>query len=449
VEKASEKTLGELLVGMGFVTHEQCGAALEHGKANGLRIGESLVALGHITPGQLSFALGEQFGQRTLELQPEMVDAELVSRFPMELLQRHQMMPLVTDGSALVVAVSDPGDTDGLRALLDSARGYTVIPRIGDPLQIGRCLEHAAHLAARGPLPELVAAETQDAAAASSSGAGVLQYAVIAALQEPRCDLEIRCQGAEAWVSRKEASPWKAGAGDRLESFSAHAFPTVRDNLLAQCRTLSPVRMPVHMWRHPLQFAGRHYALQVAVLQDMAGSTIRLRALEIREPSGAPPCPEAAAFFSSAGPPPLTVVLYEDIGRAEDWLCRQLEALPEAMSAVAVIECMRCLPPRAACYPGRFTDAPGAVAAQGAAVAVFDYPVGADTVRRVRFSTGCLPVVIAIAPVNEGTPGAEAPPETLELIREMEPPVLLLRSSGEVVHMSALAALERFAGEAE
>jgi len=66
----------------------------------------------------------------------------------------------------------------------------------------------------------------------------------------------------------------------------------------------------------------------------------------------------------------------------------------------------------------------------------------------VRFSTGCLPVVIAIAPVNEGTPGAEAPPETLELIREMEPPVLLLRSSGEVVHMSALAALERFAGEA-
>jgi hypothetical protein len=31
----------------------------------------------------------------------------------------------------------------------------------------------------------------------------------------------------------------------------------------------------------------------------------------------------------------------------------------------------------------------------------------------------------------------------------MEPPVLLLRSSGEVVHMSALAALERFAGEAE
>ncbi len=149
-DRMNPKTIGLLLQEGGIITAAQCEAGLEHARQHGVKLGEALVALGYARPEEITHVLGNQFGLKPLDLTVEMVDVELVKRFPAGLLQRHCMMPLVSHGQWLVVAVRDPNDSEGLEQLARLAPGLRLAPQIADARQIRRCLAQAWGMAGSG-----------------------------------------------------------------------------------------------------------------------------------------------------------------------------------------------------------------------------------------------------------------------------------------------------------
>ena len=149
-DRTNPKTLGLLLQEGGIITPEQCEAGLEHGRQHGMKLGEALVALGFARPEEITHVLGNQFGLKPLDLTVEMVDEELVKRFPAELLRRHCMIPLVNYGQWLVVAVRDPNDTEGLEKLAQLTPGVRLAAQIADARQIRQCLAQALGMAGAG-----------------------------------------------------------------------------------------------------------------------------------------------------------------------------------------------------------------------------------------------------------------------------------------------------------
>ena len=149
-DRMNPKTLGLLLQESGIITPAQCEAGLEHGRQHGMKLGEALVALGFARPEEITHVLGHQFGLKPLDLTVEMVDEELVKRFPAELLQRHCMLPLVSHGQWLVVAVRDPNDGEGLEKLAQLAPGLRLAAQIADARQIRQCLAQAWGMAGAG-----------------------------------------------------------------------------------------------------------------------------------------------------------------------------------------------------------------------------------------------------------------------------------------------------------
>ncbi|PKO16975.1 hypothetical protein CVU37_09195 [candidate division BRC1 bacterium HGW-BRC1-1] len=149
-DRMNPKTLGLLLQEGGIITAAQCETGLEHARQHGVKLGEALVALGYARPEEITHVLGNQFGLKPLDLTVEMVDEELVKRFPAELLQAHCMMPLVSHGQWLVVAVRDPNDSEGLEQLARLTPGLRLAPQIADARQIRRCLAQAWGMAGSG-----------------------------------------------------------------------------------------------------------------------------------------------------------------------------------------------------------------------------------------------------------------------------------------------------------
>src|SRR4051812_8404692 len=141
LDRVSNKALGQLLVEKGLLAPEQLEEALALGKSEDIRVGEALLRLGYITREALSYMLGEQYGIKPMELHPSMLDPKLLRRFPLEVLQEHQVLPLIEIGNELVVVVSDPNDTAGLKELASLAPGYSIAPQLADAGQLRRCLE--------------------------------------------------------------------------------------------------------------------------------------------------------------------------------------------------------------------------------------------------------------------------------------------------------------------
>ncbi len=139
-ERVTNKALGELLVERGVISRYQCDEALAYARQHGKRIGEALVELGFVPPGLLSLALGEQFGTTPLVLDPSMVDVELVQRFPLDLLRKHRLLPLLDLGGELIVAVGDPNDAEGLEAFRSLVSDRRLVFQLADALEIERCL---------------------------------------------------------------------------------------------------------------------------------------------------------------------------------------------------------------------------------------------------------------------------------------------------------------------
>ncbi len=100
--------LGEILVKENLISAEQLKQALEHQRANGGRLGNSLVKLGFLSDDEVTAVLSRQYGVPSINLAYFEVDPNVIKLVPIETAMKYQVLPLSRVGSSLTLAMADP-----------------------------------------------------------------------------------------------------------------------------------------------------------------------------------------------------------------------------------------------------------------------------------------------------------------------------------------------------
>lgn len=139
VEFARER-LGEILVRAGVLDEKRLAEALDRQQESGGKLGEVLVSEFGIPEERIAAALAAQKDLEHVRLSTYPVDRDAVSRIPVRLAQKQQVIPIAFRDGALVLAMSDPLDVEAM----DEARlasGLNIIPVVATPSEIERAID--------------------------------------------------------------------------------------------------------------------------------------------------------------------------------------------------------------------------------------------------------------------------------------------------------------------
>ena len=100
--------LGEMLLAAGVIDAEKLRAALVYGRDRKVRVGEALMALGHVDEVTVFRALAKQQGLPFVDLSKGSVSKEVLNLVPADLAVEQRLVPVVEKGGALVIAIDDP-----------------------------------------------------------------------------------------------------------------------------------------------------------------------------------------------------------------------------------------------------------------------------------------------------------------------------------------------------
>ena len=110
IQISNKKRIGEVLVDQGLITVEQLQQGLEHQKAHGVRLGESLVALGAVTENKLIDILSAQLDVQHVLLEHIKVSQDLMNIVPEELCKKYKILPIYAQNGVVTIAMADPTD---------------------------------------------------------------------------------------------------------------------------------------------------------------------------------------------------------------------------------------------------------------------------------------------------------------------------------------------------
>jgi type IV pilus assembly protein PilB len=105
-----KKRIGDILVEMGFLDHDQLEMALVETKKTGAMLGDVLRRLDWITEEALQMAIAVQSGARILDVSRTAIDAELPAVVPAEVACETGVVPFAVEAGTLKVATTNPFD---------------------------------------------------------------------------------------------------------------------------------------------------------------------------------------------------------------------------------------------------------------------------------------------------------------------------------------------------
>jgi|YNPNPStandDraft_1061719.scaffolds.fasta_scaffold00545_18 type IV pilus assembly protein PilB len=105
---AANGRLGERLVEAGLITKAQLEEALREQKRSGGLLGSNLIRLGYIREEDLLQFLSQQFGFPSIDVSQVEIPPEILKLIPVDVVQKHKVLPVSRAGSTLVVAMADP-----------------------------------------------------------------------------------------------------------------------------------------------------------------------------------------------------------------------------------------------------------------------------------------------------------------------------------------------------
>ena len=108
--------IGQSLLSLGMITPAQLERALTQPHAE-LPLGEALVAAGLISQGDLQMALAHKMGYPMVDLTQFPIDPAALAKLPRAIARHHRVLPLMLDGERLIVAVDNPARVAQLRTL--------------------------------------------------------------------------------------------------------------------------------------------------------------------------------------------------------------------------------------------------------------------------------------------------------------------------------------------
>src|SRR3982750_2950280 len=128
--------IGELLLKEKRITPAQLQEALNHQKANGGKVGVSLVRLGFVTDEEITDLLSKQYGVPSINLSQFEIDSSVIKLLPAETVQKYQIVPLSRAGATLTIAITDPTNVFAMDDI-KFMTGYNVEPVVASETAVG------------------------------------------------------------------------------------------------------------------------------------------------------------------------------------------------------------------------------------------------------------------------------------------------------------------------
>jgi type IV pilus assembly protein PilB len=110
--------LGDVLVANRLVTPEQLTRAVAVQPKSGKRLGQILVEQGAVSEDDIAWALSTQLGYPYIFLTPEIVDPDAVRLLPEEFMRERNVIPILTFGHEMTLAMVDPTDQDAVEEVV-------------------------------------------------------------------------------------------------------------------------------------------------------------------------------------------------------------------------------------------------------------------------------------------------------------------------------------------
>jgi len=451
MKRVSGKSLGEILIEAGIVTKEQLDEALAYGKATGKRLGEALVDKGLITRDHIYWALGQQYGVSQVEVNPDMMDRDLLGRFPSSVLREHLLLPLIETEDELVVLTPDPLATAGVAAI----QGFCPNKRIS--LQLASGAQIRMTLDALFPERPVEAEEE-----ASVSVAEMAQMRQPEALVSPTgvkwmLSKAIMAGGDLLIVRRGEggAAVVAGGtAGGIICEFDAAVLEGLEALAGGGLTELAPGLAGSYVWPRPAAYRDKSYVVSVAVLKSLGATGLRLRPLRLASPETAAieeyalPEGQEQAIASAAGMAhSMGIIAVEPPMSQDSVLYHYVRELSRRHCSVLFFSASsRFCIPGVFQYPceGEFAGRAVArlAAMTGASQVVVDVPMTVEECRALRFASPARPgvsVVYTVAPRPEG--GGALPGSFWRLLEAKPEVTVLIAGAAGVEVMNAAQAL--------
>jgi type IV pilus assembly protein PilB len=131
--------LGELLLREKRITPAQLQEALNHQKANGGKLGMTLVKLGLVKDEEITALLSRQYGVPFINLAQFDIDASVLKLIPAETAQKYQIVPIGRSGATLTIAMTDPTNVFALDDI-KFMTGYNVEPVVASETAVGEAI---------------------------------------------------------------------------------------------------------------------------------------------------------------------------------------------------------------------------------------------------------------------------------------------------------------------
>lgn len=104
---SENSSLKKRLLSKGIVSQDQIVIALKEAKAQDKTLGQALISLGFITPKVLQDALSEAAGWDAIDLSKIVIDTEIRQRLPQEIALRYKMLPLYKHENTVHIALCE------------------------------------------------------------------------------------------------------------------------------------------------------------------------------------------------------------------------------------------------------------------------------------------------------------------------------------------------------
>ncbi len=143
-DRATRKSLGEMLIEENLITVEQLDKALELQRKQGGKLSEVLVKQGLVKAEELAAVLSVQLNVPLIDLKRHQVQPEALRLIPEDMARKHTLIPLDVVGDSLIVVMADPEDIHTIEDIKAQSR-----MRVEVALGIPSDIEQAINLSYR------------------------------------------------------------------------------------------------------------------------------------------------------------------------------------------------------------------------------------------------------------------------------------------------------------
>ena len=144
--------IGELLLKEKRITPDQLQQALNHQKANGGKLGFSLVRMGFVKDEEICSLLSKQYGVPSINLSQFDIDASVIKLIPADTALKYQILPLSRAGATLTIAMTDPTNVFAMDDI-KFMTGYNVEPVVASETAVAEAIQKYYPSAGKGSAP--------------------------------------------------------------------------------------------------------------------------------------------------------------------------------------------------------------------------------------------------------------------------------------------------------